>query len=153
MTINPREQLRLNVLGVWTLVTLEATGADGVVFYPLGPDLVGQLVYDVSGRMSAQIVRTGQPRFASDDNTQALPDEMAAAWRGYIGYFGTFTVDPEAGAVIHHVEGSWFPNLDGTDVVRTCRLDGDRLVLEARTDFGQTFIIWERAPARAAAGG
>jgi len=55
--------------------------------------------------------------------------------------------------VIHHVEGSWFPNLDGTDVVRTCRLDGDRLVLEARTDFGQTFIIWERAPARGAAGG
>ena len=103
--------------------------------------------------MSAQIVRTDQPRFASDDNTQALPDEMAAAWRGYIGYFGTFTVDPEAGIVTHHVEGALFPNLDGTDVVRTCRLDGDRLVLEAHTKFGQTVIIWERVPSTAATRG
>jgi len=72
MTINPREQLRLNVLGVWTLVTLKAIVRTVWCFYPLGPDLAGQLVYDVSGRMSAQIVRTDQPRFASDDNTQAL---------------------------------------------------------------------------------
>jgi hypothetical protein len=153
MTINPRERLRVDVLGVWTLVTLQSIGADGVAFYPLGPDLAGQLVYDVSGRMSAQIVRTDHPRFASDDNTQALPDEMAAAWRGYIGYFGTFTIDPEAGVVTHHVEGAWFPNLDGTDVVRTCRLDGDRLVLEAHTDFGQTVIIWKRVPSSGAAAG
>jgi len=153
MTINPGESLRVELLGVWTLVTLQSIGADGVASYPLGPDLAGQLVYDVSGRMSAQIVRAGQARFASDDNTQALPDEMAAAWRGYIGYFGTFAVDAEAGAVIHHVEGAWFPNLDDTDVVRGCRLDGDRLVLEAQTKFGQTVIVWQRVPSTGAAAG
>src|ERR1700689_3621018 len=76
----------VGLLGVWTLVTLQSIDPDGLVFHPLGPALAGQLVYDVSGRMSAQIVRTDQPRFASDEVPRALPDEAAAAWRASIGY-------------------------------------------------------------------
>lgn len=40
---------------------------------------------------------------------------MAGAWRGYFGYFGTFSVDIDAGAVIHHVQAGWFPNVAETE--------------------------------------
>jgi hypothetical protein len=53
-------------------------------------------------------------------------------------------VDAAAGTVTHHVEGAWFPNFEGGDVVRACHLDGDRLELGGPTPYGMTLIIWER---------
>jgi hypothetical protein len=144
MTITSDALLRSELIGTWTLVALTVIRPDGAVSLPLGPRPAGQLVYDVNGRMSAQLVRGDQAKFESDDNVQALPEEAAAAWRGYIGYFGTFDVDAQAPAVTHHVEGAWFPNLVGVDQVRTCRLEGDQLALEGITPYGRTLISWER---------
>ena len=132
------------LVGAWRLVSLESTDADGVVSRPIGADAIGQIVYHATGRMSAQIVRAARPRFASDDNVAAADGEAAAAWRGYVGYFGTYSVDAAAGIVTHHVEGAWFPNFEGGDVVRTCRVDGERLELGGPTPYGMTLITWER---------
>ena len=92
---------------------------DGSISYPLGENAVGQLVYaELSDRVSAQLVRTNQVRFASDEWQVAHAEGIATAWPNYFGYFGTFTIDPDAGAVTHHVEAGWFPNLVGTEQVR-----------------------------------
>jgi Lipocalin-like domain len=47
-----------------------------------------------------------------------------------------FAIDLEANAVIHHVEGSWFPNLTNTTQTRHFRFEGPRLVLNADTEMG-----------------
>ena len=137
--IDPRAQL----LGSWHLVSWNIRDGERVI-YPLGPDAVGQLSYDAAGRVSAQLVRKRQPRFVMDDWQGATADEKSAAWSSYFGYFGTYTVDDEAHVVTHHVEGSWFPNLVGSDQARHYQFKHGRLVLDADTAWGRVNIIWEK---------
>lgn len=136
------------LVGSWRLLSCIERGSDGSIFYPVGPDGVGQLIYDRAGRMSAQMGERGRRRFAKEDLRQATDEEKAAAWGGYFGYFGTYTVDVAAQTVTHHVEGSSFPNLAGTDQVRHYRQEGQRLILDADTAWGRVSAVWEkiRAP-------
>jgi hypothetical protein len=135
------------LLGAWRLVSWEATDSDGQLTYPLGRDAVGQLSYDQEGRMSAQLMRRNQAHFASEDWRQATTEERASAWIGYFGYFGTYEIDEAAGAVVHLIEGSWFPNLVGKKELRHYRFEGELLVLDADTDWGRVRIIWGKASA------
>jgi hypothetical protein len=112
---------------------------------PLGDDPAGLLMYDASGSVSAQLMRRNQPHFNDDDWRNATAEERAAAWSGYFGYFGTYTIDETAGTITHHIEGSWFPNLVETEQVRRFSLDGNRLSLEAQTPWGHVKIVWEKA--------
>lgn len=132
-----------NLVGSWGLVACQSIGQDGTVGYPLGTDAAGQLMYDASGRMSVHIVRADQPRFSRADWQQASVEEMCTAWPNYFGYFGRFTLDGEAGVITHHIEGSWFPNLVGTDHVRRFHFEDDSLILDADTDWGTVRNIWQ----------
>jgi hypothetical protein len=147
MTTTTAAETRRQLLGAWKLVSWQQIHEDGSVAYPLGDDAAGQLMYTDSGHVSAQLVRARQPRFASDDWQQATADEMAGAWPGYFGYFGTFSVDIDAGAVIHHVQAGWFPNVAETEQVRRFHFQDGLLVLDAETAWGVVRIIWERTPA------
>jgi Lipocalin-like domain len=137
-------QLREKLLGSWRLVSWEWRNAAGNVNSPLGDDPVGLLTYDASGTVSAQLMRPNQPRFGDDDWQRATAEEKAAAWSAYFGYFGRYTIAEGAGAVTHHIEGSWFPNLVGTEQVRICSFIGDRLSLHAETPWGSVTIVWEK---------
>ncbi|MBV8933571.1 MAG: lipocalin-like domain-containing protein [Kutzneria sp.] len=139
-------RVRAELIGAWRLASWQSIDPDGTVGYPLGQDAVGQLMYDEGGRVSAQLVRSGQPGFASDDWRRASAGEMCAAWPAYFGYFGTFSVDATVGTVTHHVEAGWFPNLADTEQVRHYRFEDDRLVLDAETEWGRVRIVWERLP-------
>jgi hypothetical protein len=138
---------RDHLLGAWELVSWQSLDSDGtVVGYPLGEDAIGQIMYDgASGRVSAQLAAVNQPRFASDDWQDATSEEMVSAWPRYFGCFGRFTVDEDAGAVVHHIESGWFPNLVGTDQVRYYSFEDDQLVLDGETTWGTVRIIWRRA--------
>jgi hypothetical protein len=138
----PRKRSLL--LGAWTLVSWSELLPSGGVEYPLGSDARGLLTYTDDGHVTAQLVRSAQARFAHEDWRRASRPESAAAWLSYFGYFGTFTVDDRQQAVIHHIAGSWFPNLVGTHQVRRFKLDGDRLILHADTPWGSVEIIWRR---------
>lgn len=135
---------RERFLGTWRLVSWEWDDANGAVTSPLGEDPAGQLIYGASGTVSAQLMRRDQPRFQDDDWRKATDEEKAAAWSGYFAYFGSFTVDEGARTVTHHIEGSWFPNLVGTQQIRHYSFHEDRLSLEARTPWGRVSILWER---------
>jgi hypothetical protein len=135
---------KAQLVGAWRLVSIESSDDRRALSHPFGSNPSGQLLYEDNGRMSAQLVRSDLARFETDDNLAAADGEAVAAWRGYVGYFGTFSVDSTAGTVTHHVEGAWFPNFEGRDQVRSCRLDGDRLELGGPTPYGMTRITWER---------
>jgi hypothetical protein len=145
MTTMHADQVRTELLGAWRLITCEVVDADGTMSYPMGDNVAGQLMYDDSGRVSAQLVRADQSPFASEDWRQATPDEMTAAWPNYFGYYGTFTVDADAGTVTHHIDFGWFPNLTGTEQVRNYRFDNNQLVLNADTAWGKVRVVWERS--------
>lgn len=134
---------RDQLLGSWHLLLWSIQDAESEI-YPLGRDAIGQLMYDETGRVSAQLVRQRQQRFAEDDWQQASTEEKAAAWGNYFGYFGTYTIDEDGHEVIHHVEGSWFPNLAGSDEHRHYRLEDNHLFLDADTAWGHVKIVWEK---------
>jgi hypothetical protein len=133
------------LIGAWTLVAWYETRPDGRIDYPLGEDALGMIIYSADGHVSAQLVRRDMGRFRSEDWRQAAADESCAAWKAYFGYFGRYTLDTERATVTHHIEGTWFPNLFGTDQVRHYRFDGTRLTLDADTAWGRVCIIWKRA--------
>src|SRR5271166_1406168 len=120
-------ELRDKLLGSWRLV--EAEGLED-------ESSTGLLIYDVSGTMSVHLMRADRPRFKSDDWREATPDEKSKAWSGYFGYFGSFAVDETANTVIHYVEGGSFPNWVGTQQLRRCSLEGNRLTLTADSPSG-----------------
>jgi hypothetical protein len=139
-SIDTRERL----LGSWRLLSWDIRSPTGEKNYPLGPDAVGQLSYGADGRMSAQLMRRNQPPFADDDWRKAATEEKSAAWSGYFGYFGTYSIDEEEHAVTHHVKGSWFPNLVDSDEVRYFRFERNKLILDADTAWGRVQIVWEK---------
>ena len=74
-----------------------------------------------------------------------MPDEKSSAWSDYFGYFGTYRIDLPQKAVIHHIEGSWFPNLVGTEQVRYFQFEGKHLILDANTEWGRVHVRRESA--------
>jgi hypothetical protein len=124
-------QLAALLVGTWSLVSVDAVSVDGTE-YPFGSEPVGMLTYDRTGRMAVQVMQAGRPLFASDDQDDGTVDEIAAAFTGYVAYYGTYSVDDHHAVVTHHVTASMFPNWVGTDQRREVSLDGARLTLSTR---------------------
>ncbi len=138
-----------SLVGAWRLVTFEFRKADGSVIHPYGEKARGSLIYTESGRYSAQLMRSDRPRFAIGDQMQGTRGEIEANYKGSISYFGTYQVDVENGFIIHHVESSIFPNMEGTDQKRFFELSEDRLQLTTPPinlggEKAVGVLLWER---------
>lgn len=138
-------------IGTWKLVPsgFNYTYSDGQVAYPFGTDAIGLIIYLPTNYMSAQIMRPGRPPIASGNVNKATPEEMKAAFQGYIAYFGTYEIHAERKIVVHHVQGSYFPNWVGQDLVRLFRFHGNLLTLttipvEAGNRRRTAELTWER---------
>ena len=141
-----RHEPEEHFIATWELVSFTVTSQSGEVTFPMGRDAVGQMTYEASGRMSAHLSKAGLQKFSSDTTQAATPDETVIAWKAYVGYWGTYTVDPEKRQVTHHVLGSWFPNWVGTSQVRTYRFDREELNLEGDLAQGHAKLVWRRLP-------
>lgn len=136
------------IVGTWELVTRTVSRADGttIVDPVLGEKPTGRLIYDATGRMMLQMMRTGRK-----DAISTPPDAQAKTnprvTLGYDAYFGRYTVDEKTSAVTHHVEGSLFPEDLGSDWVRPFTLEGDRLTLRltSATDGLTRTLVFQRA--------
>ncbi len=136
-------------VGTWRLVAWEVREPDGTVRYPLGTDATGQLIYTPGGHMSVHVMRAGRPPFASGDFLDGTPEEIAAAFHGYLAYCGTYEVREAEGTIVHHPACSLLPNWIGVPQTRLFELADNRLILRSpplpvagseRT----VVIIWER---------
>ena len=132
------------LIGAWELREWSEITPGGNKSYPLGQDAIGQLLYTPDGHMAAQLVRINREKFVSDDWRKASITEASRAFLEYFGYFGVYEVDLPALTVIHHVKGSWFPNVEGGDQLRHFRLQGELLVLDADTSWGAVRIVWAK---------
>ena len=109
-----------SLVGTWELEDFSVLNGSKVVQQPFGAAPVGKLVYTAGGTMAGQIM--------ADSRTTSAPVTAAdfkAAFLTYISYFGTFSVDPAAGSVTHHVSGSLYPNWVGTTQVRGYNITTD----------------------------
>jgi hypothetical protein len=130
---SPGRQSTASIVGTWRVERYEDRAADGAVSYPYGENPVGYCVYDATGHLSVQIMRT--PALKSFPGMREGTGDGASygeAFLAYVAYFGTYTVDATKGTVTHHVEGALRPDYTGTDQVRPFRIEGDRLIIEIR---------------------
>jgi hypothetical protein len=135
-------------------VRYEYRRADGKLTLPFGENPVGLLIYDAPGHMAGQLMRPGRAPFRRNSISAGTIEEVRAAFEGYIAYCGTYDVDEQAGAVIHHVTASWFPNFVGTDQVRYYEFQGSHLLLrtpprESGRETRTGLLVWERLTATA----
>lgn len=110
----------------------------------MGDRPLGRILYLKNRQMSAQVMGSRLDLLANFEPEEASTEEAARAWRNYIGYWGTYTVDAAAGVVIHTVQGAWFPNWVGLKQVRKYRFTGDQLTLEADSPAWQATLVWQR---------
>ena len=115
------------LIGAWKVVSFVREDlATGVKCDLYGPNPSGYMHYLPNGRMCVIAVdgdRRPTARSAGDADKARLFTSMVA-------YAGSYTVDGDN--VIHHIEVSWNQDWTGTDQVRACKLDRNKLVLRAR---------------------
>jgi hypothetical protein len=140
---------QVSVVGTWKLVSYDTRTPAGVTSYPLGQDLAGLAIYLPNGRVSIQFMRNDRPAFKSGDAWRGTLEEERAAFEGFFGYAGRYTIDAARSVVTHHLEIASAPNYVGIDLVRTFSMSGNRLTLRTpeRQLAGQTStstLVWER---------
>ena len=135
--------------GAWRLVSWVLRGDDGKLQYPMGMDVVGQIVYTPSGRMSCEIMRRG----TTLDDFAALgskEEAIARIVKVFFAYYGPYTVDIASQSVTHYVEGGIHPAWVGTPRVRKFTFeDPDNLRLiginDSKSSFpGTSELHWQR---------
>jgi hypothetical protein len=94
-------------------------------------------------------MRVDRPTFASDDSGSGNDEEVRTAFEEHTSYFGTYTIDPSARTVTHHVHGASYPNWMGHDQIRHYRFDESHLVLSTppilfRGESLEYILTWER---------
>jgi hypothetical protein len=128
-------------VGTWRLLSVESKAAEGQTLHTWGKNVTGRLISGPDGRMAVQLMKYGRPRFASADlragtdaevrDRRSVPTEGREAFQGYTAYYGSYSVHPAGGKVVHHLEAALHPNWDGTEQVRYYRFDDDHLTLTA----------------------
>ncbi len=135
-------RIKQKLIGSYKLISYTSFDQNGVATRL--PYTVGQISYDAAGRMSAQLMREGRSRLTTPQASEA---ERAAAYSGYIAYFGHYSIEADKGTVTHHVEGAMSPNMVGSDQVRYFEFspDGKSLFLSVKNGDRVTGRLqWDR---------
>ena len=129
-------------VGNWRLVTFVNIDDQGVATPSRFSG--GRIMYDAAGQMAAQLTyadRAALPQGASEA-------QRAAAYGGFLSYYGAYVVDDRATKVTHHVEASTNPNWPNTELVRYFEFadGGNTLKLSIRDAAGRTTgtLTWAR---------
>jgi hypothetical protein len=137
-----------SLVGTWRLVSASSTTENGRVNNAVfGENPTGFITYTADGRMMAIISDGGRKPLSVTDRIAAATEERARAFSTFVAYAGTYTFTGDK--VVHHVEAASIQNWVNTDLVRSARFDGDRLILKtpptARGGVAQSIeLVWQR---------
>jgi len=112
-----QKTIKSQLPGTWTLLLADDVKADGTHVPLYGPNPMGVLIFTPDGHYSLEIMRVNRPQYAALRNG-GTPDQNKAALTGMISHFGTYATDEGAKSVTMHIEGSSYPNWDGTKQTR-----------------------------------
>jgi hypothetical protein len=144
------EEVTAKLVGSWKLVSCHLKDSRGQTSYPFGQEAQGRLIYDAAGRMALQLMNPNRPRFTAADPLVTSEAEVRAAFGGYTAYYGTYSVNPDARTITHHIEAALLPNWVGTEQPRHFEFDGKFLTLQGPLLLGGVqgvvSLVWERLP-------
>src|SRR5882672_8333459 len=118
----PAATLREKLVGTWDFVIAEITAADGKKNFPFGERPKGLLIFTADGHFSQVHVSGDLPRIATNNRLAGSPEDNRAIVHGSLALFGTYSVDEAKRTLTFKIEGSTFPNQQGTSQTRTIDL-------------------------------
>ncbi len=134
------------VVGTWTLVSVDNVRPDNSKVPLFGPNPQGILIFDGSGRYSLQLCRPDRPKFASNNRVKGTPEENQAAVQGCNPHWGRYSVSD--GAIAFQIEHAMFANWEGQTQKRSFTITGDQLkyvVPAPSVGSGTGEVVWRRA--------
>lgn len=132
--------------GTWTLVAADKIVPDGERTRDYGEAPKGRLIVDGDGRYSLQILKSERLRFAADSKAGGSAEEFRSAVMGSSTHYGTVAIDHRNDLLVFSIEGSSFPNWEGTVQKRQYQLDGQQLSYQVppRADGSIPVSVWRR---------
>ena len=128
------DDIAKRLMGAWRYLGTRLNGAN----WDRGANPKGMIYYGPHGEMAVQIAPDVERKRAG---TVMTAEEAKRALTDYIAYFGSYSIDAEAGTVTHHRQASIQPG-DSGDLVRRYEFTGDRLTL--RSPDSTLEVTWER---------
>jgi hypothetical protein len=144
--LGQKQSLKEQLIGTWALVSWAQKGGDGTKVERYGTSPKGIAFFDVGGRYIITVMRSDRAKYASNALWQGTSEENKETADGTITYFGTYSISEADSIITVHVEGSSFPNWNGTDQKRFVAIAGEQLTLTVRLPAGDVVdVIWKRA--------
>jgi hypothetical protein len=122
-----QKSLKEQLVGTWSLVAFESTGADGKKTAVFGAQPKGILMIDAGGHYAMVLADPGRPKWKSNLRPELTTEEFAAAAKGLVAQFGSWSVDEGSKVLTRKVEGALSPNLAGNEQKVTVGISGDEL--------------------------
>jgi glucose/arabinose dehydrogenase len=140
----PAKSMKEAIVGTWSLLIDDAVKPDGTHTPNFGPNPMGVAMFAADGHFSVAITRAGRPKFASNSRTTGTADENKTMVTGSNAFFGTYTLNEADKTLTLRVEGSTYPNLEGTTQKRTITslTAGDELTWTNPATHGEVAWKW-----------
>jgi hypothetical protein len=137
----------VNLVGTWSLVSLEHRREDGQIIQLFGKDAIGLGTFTEDGYFFSSLMPSNRPKFTSKDVMGGTKEEKASAVETHSSYCGRYEV--QGNKIIQHVEMSLFPNWVGGKQERFFEVEGERLIISSppmliRGEKTRGYSIWER---------
>jgi hypothetical protein len=144
--LGQKQPFKEQLVGTWTLLSWEQKKADGSKVERYGTNPKGIAFFDADGRYIITVMKSDRAKYASNTLWQGTPQENKETADGTITYFGIYSTNEADDSITIHVEGSSFPNWNGSDQKRFVSIVGDQLTLTVRPPGGDVVdVIWKRA--------
>jgi hypothetical protein len=141
-----QKSLKEQLVGTWTLLSWVQKKGDGTQVERYGTNPKGIAFFDSAGRYIITVMRSDRAGYASKAMWQGTPAEHREAADGTITYFGTYSTSDADSSIAIHIEGSSFPNWNGTEQKRFVSIAGERMTLTVRPRAGDIVdVTWTRA--------
>src|SRR3954471_7939819 len=100
----PIQVTKEQLVGTWKLVSWEQFEPNGSMSPALvGTNIAGMLMFDTAGHFSLKMI-SERPKWVAEGRMSGTPEENAAAARGVLSYFGTYSVAQNG--LVFHIERS-----------------------------------------------
>ena len=116
-----------SIEGTWMLTFADVLHPDGTRGSDYGTKPKGMMHIDSAGRYAIFIFDESRPLFASGDKKTGTEAEIRSAFMGTSSHYGTVTIDPADHTLDFHIEGSTYPNWEGTTQRRRFEIDANTL--------------------------
>ena len=144
-----KQVMKSEILGSWTLVSVENINSDGTKNLPYDVNPKGILFFDEKGNYAIEIYKNERAKIISGDKNKCTPEENASIVQGSNAHFGKYEIDQTNKIITFKIKTASFPNWEGTIQKRSYTFLNNELkyVVTNTTQGGKSVtaeVVWKK---------